>query len=134
MLRVPSFPCSHLAAMTSSPWSGIFNLTGIKQYLNYFHLLVSLPRWLNGKESVCQCPKCRRREFNPWDGKIPWRRKWQPTPVFLPGEFCGQRSLAGYSPWGGKKSDATERLGLFKSLMGTSRHLKELLSPAFLGT
>ena len=37
--------------------------------------------------------------FDPWVGRIPWDRKWQPTPVFLPGEFHGQRSLAGYSPW-----------------------------------
>ena len=43
-------------------------------------------------------------------GKIPWRRKWQPTPVFLPGESHGQRSLAGYSPWGRKESDPTEQL------------------------
>ena len=42
--------------------------------------------------------------FNPWIKKIPWRRKWQPTPVFLPGEFHGQRSLAGYSPWGHKRA------------------------------
>ena len=41
-------------------------------------------------------------------GMIPWRRAWQPTPVFLPGESHGQRSLAGYSPWGGKESDRTE--------------------------
>ena len=41
-------------------------------------------------------------------GKIPWRRKWQPNPVFLPGEFHGQRSLAGYSPWGRKELDMTE--------------------------
>ena len=41
---------------------------------------------------------------------IPWRRAWQPTPVFLPGESHGQRSLAGYSPWGRKESDTTERL------------------------
>ena len=41
--------------------------------------------------------------FNPWVRKIPWRRKWQPTPVFLPGESHGQRSLAGYSPWGPKR-------------------------------
>ena len=46
------------------------------------------------------CLQCRRHEFNPWVRKIPWRRKWQPTPVFLPGESHGQRSLAGYSPWG----------------------------------
>ena len=51
-----------------------------------------LPRWLSGKESACQC---RRHTFDPWVGKIPWRRPWQPTPVFLPGESHGQRSLAG---------------------------------------
>ena len=43
-----------------------------------------------------------------WVGKIPWRREWLPSPVFLPGEFDGQRSLAGYSPWGRKESDATK--------------------------
>ena len=48
--------------------------------------------------------------FDPWAGNIPWRREWQPTPVFLPGEFHGQRSLAGYSLWGHKESDVTERL------------------------
>ena len=41
---------------------------------------------------------CRKREFNPWVRTIPWRRKWQPIPVFLPGESHGQRSPAGYSP------------------------------------
>ena len=50
----------------------------------------------------------RRCRFNPWVRKIPSRRKWQPTPVFLPGEFHGQRSLADYSPWGRKESDMTE--------------------------
>ena len=59
-----------------------------------------LPRWLSGKESTCQYRRRRRRGFNPWVSKIPWRRKWQPTPVFLPGKYYGQRSLAGYSPWG----------------------------------
>ena len=48
--------------------------------------------------------------FVPWVGKIPWRRKWQPTPVFLPGQSHGQRSLVGYSPWGHKELDVTERL------------------------
>ena len=48
--------------------------------------------------------------FNPWVGKISWRRKWQPTPVFLPGEFHGHRSLVGYSKWGRKELDMTERL------------------------
>ena len=50
--------------------------------------------------------------FNPWVGKIPWRREWQPTPEFLPGEFHGQRSLAGYSPWGHKELDTTDQLTL----------------------
>ena len=45
------------------------------------------------------CLQCRRPGFNPQVGKIPWKRKWQPTPVLLPGEFHGQRNLAGYSPW-----------------------------------
>ena len=59
-----------------------------------------LPWWLSGKESACQC---RRLEFNSWVGKIPWRRKWQPTVVFFPGKSLGQRSLADYSPWGRKR-------------------------------
>ena len=56
--------------------------------------------------------QCRRHMFNPWVGKIPWRREWQPTPVFLLGDFHGQRSLAGYSPWCCKESDMTEQLTL----------------------
>ena len=58
-----------------------------------------LPIGSDGKESACQCRRCGRPGFDPWDGKIPWRRKWQPAPVFLPGESHGQRSLVGYSPW-----------------------------------
>ena len=50
----------------------------------------------------------RKPGFNPWVGKIPWRRDWQPTPVFLPGEFHGQGSLAGYKPWDCKELDMTE--------------------------
>ena len=56
------------------------------------------------------CLQCRRPWFNPWVWKIPWRRKWQPTPVFLPGEFHRQRNLVGYSPWGHRESDTTEQL------------------------
>ena len=48
--------------------------------------------------------------FDPWVKEIPWRRKWQPTPVFLPGVSHGQRSLAGYSPWDCKESDTSEWL------------------------
>ena len=54
--------------------------------------------------------KSQRHRLDPWVGKMPWRRKWQPTPVFLPGESHGQRSLAGYSPSGHKESDVTEHI------------------------
>ena len=64
----------------------------------------------SGKEPACQCRRCKRRRFDPRVRKIPWRRAWQPTPVFLPGESHRQRSLAGHSPWGGKESDTTEQL------------------------
>jgi len=50
----------------------------------------------------------RDPSFYPWVGKIPWSRKWQLVPVFLPGEFHEQRNLAGYSPWGHRESDTTE--------------------------
>ena len=53
-----------------------------------------------GKEPACQSRRCKRCRFNPCVGKIPWRRAWQPTPVFLPGKSHRQRNLVGYSPWG----------------------------------
>ena len=51
-------------------------------------------------------------EFDPWVRKIPWRREWQPTPVILPGELCGQRNVVGYSPWSHKEPDTSERFYL----------------------
>ena len=66
-----------------------------------------LPRWLNGKEFVCQC---KRYGFYPWVWKIPWRRKWPPTPVFLPGKSHGQRDLEGTVHGVTKESDMTEQL------------------------
>ena len=76
----------------------------------------------------------RRHEFNPWVGKIPWRREWQPTPVFLPEESHGQRSLPGYSSWGHLKLDMTKQLihthtcipspALFPELIHLVQHLK----------
>ena len=70
--------------------------------------------YMNGASLVSQMvkrpPAMKRPGFDPWVGKSPWRRKWQPTPVFLPGESHGQRTLIGYSPWGRKESDTTERL------------------------
>ena len=61
-------------------------------------------------QKVKLCPQCRRPGFDPWAGKISWRRKWQPTPKLLPRKFNGWRSLVGYSSWGCKESDTTERL------------------------
>ena len=62
----------------------------------------------SGKEHACQCRRCKRCRFDPWVRKIPWRRKGQPTPVFLPGQTHGQRSLVACSPHGHKESDTTE--------------------------
>ena len=70
----------------------------------YFFSVFRLSWWLSGKESACQCRRHRRCEFNPWVGKIPRSRKWQPTLIFLPGKFHGKRSLAGYSPWDCKET------------------------------
>ena len=66
-----------------------------------------LPWWLR-RYSVCL--QCGRPGFNPWVQKIPWRRKWPSTPALLTGKSHGRRSLVGYSPWGRKESDTTERL------------------------
>ena len=81
-------------------------------FLDVFNYRNSSPsrrasQWFSGKESAYQC---RRHGFHPWIGKIPWRRTWQPTAVLFPGESHGQRTLAGYSPWGHRESDTTEYL------------------------
>ena len=89
------------------------NRSSIHKWTSFLCLTcVFLPRYSKLKycvteESACQC---RRREFDPWVGKIPWRRKWQGTPVFLPGESHGQRSLVGYSPRGHKELDTIKQL------------------------
>ena len=74
-----------------------------------------LPRWLRGKEPACQCRRHRRRGFDPWVRKIPWRRTWRPTVVFLPRKFYGQRTLVGYRPGVAKSQTCvsihTERKG-----------------------
>ena len=64
----------------------------------------------SGKELTCQCRRCKRHGLDLWVKKIPWRRAWQPTPVFLPGESLGQRSLVGYSSQGCKELDTTEAI------------------------
>ena len=81
------FTLEFVAASEGCPWwlSGKVHLTVLR---------------VSSKEAACQF---RRLWFNPWAGKIPWRRKWPPTPVFLPGKSHGQRSLVGYIPWGHKR-------------------------------
>ena len=71
---------------------------------------MALPSSTTAKEPACQRRRCRRQGFHPWVTEIPWRRKWQPTPVFLPGESHGRRSVVGYSPWGRKQLDMTKQL------------------------
>ena len=68
----------------------------------------AFPSWPSGQESACQCRSRERHMFDARVGNISWRRKWQPTLVFLLEKFCGQRSLAGYSPWGHTESDTTK--------------------------
>ena len=87
------------------PYTFLFFLQFMSPEIMPFVVIIWLPRWHSGKEFACQC---RRGGFDPWVGKISWRSAWQPTPVFLPAEFHGQRSLAGYSPWGHKELDRTE--------------------------
>ena len=86
-----SLPSSSMGFSRQEYWSGL--------------PLPSPPGGASGKEFACVCRRRKRRRFNPWVGKIPWRKEWQPTPVLLPGEFQRQRSLAGYSPWGHEESD-----------------------------
>ena len=80
------------------------------------HLDIGLPWWLSGKESAGNAENL---------GAIPWRREWQPTPEFLPGEFHGHRSLEGYSPWGRKESDALKQLSMHKTIKQATACLSE---------
>ena len=76
----------------------------------YIYMCVYLywtPRWYSGTESACQFRRYRRLGFQSRVGKISWKRKWQPTPAFLPRKSHGQGSLVGCSPWGHKESDTT---------------------------
>ena len=77
------------------PWNKSFCAVRMPKWIfNSVHSLVT-----SGKESICQCRRHEIHGFNSWVRKVPWSRKWQPTPVFLPGESHGQRTLVGYSPW-----------------------------------
>ena len=106
--------CAAAHGVTNS-WTRLSDWTELNKWsitftnMNYYvvHLKCGLPMWLSQYRICLQCRRCR---FDPWVRKIPQRRKWQSTPVFLPGEFYGLRSLAGYSPWGRKELDMNEQL------------------------
>ena len=85
------------------------HIPSIKIYMIWGTVLVA--------QMVKNLPATQETQVQSLGWKIPWRRKWQPTPVFLPGELHGQRSLAGYSPWGHKDSDMTERLCFFHLML-----------------
>ena len=86
---------------------GIHSLSDLSFASMFYHSVKCFhPWWLRGLSVSLQCG---RPGFDPWIRKIPWRRKWQPTPVFLPGESHGWRSLEGCSPQGHKESDMTEQ-------------------------
>ena len=80
--------------------------------------MLGLPGGARGEEPPARAGDMRHG-FDPWVGKTPWRRARLSTPVFLPGESHGQKSLVGYSPWGCKKSDTTERLSVQPHRMQT---------------
>ena len=75
-----------------------------------------LCQWLEFAYKQQFCLQCRRLGFDSWVGKIPWRKKWQPTPVFLPGEFHGQRKLSGLQSGGSQESDMTEQLNYYSPM------------------
>ena len=103
------FPACHLLICSSLTGTHSFTVLALlfPVVFIFFGLLKTcyshyrLPWWPGSKEFTCQC---RRHGFDPWVRKIPWRRKWQPTLVFLPGKSHGQRSLVSYSPRGWQKS------------------------------
>ena len=77
---------------------GTIITTEIQRIIREYHQQLRFSGGTSGKEPACPCRRHKRHKFNPWVRKIPWRRKWQPTTVFLPGKFHGQRRLVGCSP------------------------------------
>ena len=119
-IRVSCIADRHLTIWTtreSNPVNKLLTHTHTEAYTNYY-IKMGLPMWLSGKECTCQCGKCG---FTPWVGKIPWSRKWQPTPGILPGKSHGQRSLMGHIPSGSQRVGHDLRTkpqqGLYKCLL-----------------
>ena len=101
--RLPiNFMWLNLNFLSNCDMVGNYLLT-ILTWSFFYYLLILIwdfPSGVNGKEPDCQCTGCKRAGWIPGVGKIPWRRTWQPTPGFLPGESHEQRNMVGYSPWG----------------------------------
>ena len=95
------YVCRDLVGYYENTHTNTHNWTLLKGNLV---LQEGFPGGTSGKEPACQCRRCKRHRFNPWVGTISWRRKWQPTPVFLPEKSHGQRGMVGYSPYGHKES------------------------------
>ena len=102
--ETPPMPCPTPRDPDASDWIG---------------LVQGFPGGASGKEPACQCRRFERYRFCLWVGRIPWRRAWQPTPVFLPGESHGQRSLAGCCPWGHTELDTSEQLNTHAQVIAT---------------
>ena len=85
------------------------------QYFFFFYFVHGSLHGASGKEPTCQFRRHKRCKFHPWVRKIPWRRKWQPTPVFLPGKPHGQKRLVGYSTRGHKELETTEHKHMIPS-------------------
>ena len=96
----------HRACQALCPW----NFPGENIEVGCHFLLQGIFLTQGSNPGLLYLPVCGRPRFNPWVRKIPWRRKWQPTPVLLPGKSHGWRILVGYRPWGRKESDTTEQI------------------------
>ena len=112
-----------LVSVSINPYTFLQTFASLSAYFwKYFLSIPFKKKSLTDAQMVKNLPAM----WEPWIRSLgwedPWRRAWQPTPVFLPGEFHGQRSLVGYSPWGRKESDTTERLILLL-LQGCLRNL-----------
>ena len=97
-LKLVSF--TGLISLLSKGLARVFSSTTISEasLLQHSAFFMGFPGDGSGKEPSCRCRRHQRCGFDLWVGKIPWRRAWQPTPIFLPGESQGLRSLVGYSP------------------------------------
>ena len=105
--QISGYPMALLATPWNLPGSSVHGILQAR-------ILEWVAAGSAGKEPACQCRRCKTcldRE-DPWIGRICWRWEWQPTPTFLPGDFHGQRSLVGYSPWCHEELDTTRGLTL----------------------